>query len=77
MLGGSFVFYMQTNAGGQIIVARFFIWYPLYNKVGSVIPMAKTKSQNKPNTEFTFNPEAKNNKNSSSWKKAEDKKENK
>jgi hypothetical protein len=39
--------------------------------------MAKTESQNKPNTEFTFNPEAKNNKNSSSWKKAEDKKGNK
>lgn len=42
--------------------------------------MAKTESQNKPNTEFTFNPEAhkvKENKNSSSWKKAEDKKENK
>lgn len=39
--------------------------------------MAKAESQNKPNTEFTFNPEAKNNKNSSSWKKAEGKKENK
>ena len=36
--------------------------------------MAKTESQNKPNTEFTFNTKAKNNKNSSSWKKAEDKK---
>lgn len=36
-----------------------------------------TANRNKPSTEFTFNPEAKNNKNSSSWKKAEDKKENK
>lgn len=39
--------------------------------------MAKTEGQNKPNTEFTFNPEAKSNKNSTSWKKTESKKESK
>ena len=40
--------------------------------------MAKTESQNKPSTEFTFNPEAhKAKENSTSWKKTESKKESK
>lgn len=40
--------------------------------------MAKTESQNKPNTEFTFNPEAykaKENKNKETWQDKNAKKE--